>query len=305
MYLIGILEVNLTAQTTQELRSGFAIIGDTQRTMAYQIILGKEVNNHAERVQIIAHIKLKKPDFLLNAGDMVTYGHSKKDWAYFESIMEPLGSTPMLPVVGNHDYFFQKDKARALLKKKFPRLTKETWYVEKWGPLAIVVLDSNKQILKDRWSDQIRWLIETMAILQDDPEVKGIIVAGHHPPYTNSLEISPHSPTLTDLVPLVSRSKKVMAYISGHCHAYERFEEQGKTFIVSGGGGGPRQSLRTGVLARNRDLYDGGRIRPFHYLWFTLSNEGLLVEVNGLEKGQSKLTMLESFTLRWANEMAI
>lgn len=39
---------------TQEPTEGFAIIGDTQKTLAYEIIVGKEADNHEERLKLIA-----------------------------------------------------------------------------------------------------------------------------------------------------------------------------------------------------------------------------------------------------------
>lgn len=201
-------------------------------------------------------------------------------------------------MVGNHDYFFLKKKARHELLVRFPFLDQQTWYVERWGPLAIVVLDSNCHYEK-----QAKWLEGQLRELDLDPSVQGIIVSGHHPPFTNSFEVPPHTPSRVHFMPLFVKSRKSLAYISGHCHAYEHFEEQGKTFIVTGGGGGPRQHLREGPISRYKDHWPGGRTRPFHYLWVTLSGRGLVIDVWGIRKRQTELWQMECFELPWKRRL--
>jgi predicted phosphodiesterase len=39
---------------------------------------------------------------------------------------------------------------------------------------------------------------------------------------------------------------KASFFFSGHSHSYERFQIDGKFFIVSGGGGGPRHKVYGG-----------------------------------------------------------
>lgn len=131
-------------------------------------------------------------------------------------------------------------------------------------------------------------------------DVRGLVFFGHHPPYTNSWEVGPHVATRRDILPIFHRAKKSLGYVSGHCHAYERFEDRGKTLLVTGGGGGPRQPLRRGIFARSVDCYPGGVLRPFHYLSIRIADSGLEVEVRGLEKGERVLRTLERFALGWA-----
>jgi len=45
--------------------------------------------------------------------DMVAWGQSKKDWEYFDRIMAPIRHVPLLPALGNHDYFFFKNPKSA------------------------------------------------------------------------------------------------------------------------------------------------------------------------------------------------
>src|SRR5205823_2004623 len=91
-------------------------------------------------------------------------------------------------------------------------------------------------------------------------------------------------------------ARKTLAFITGHAHAYERFQERGRTFVVSGGGGGPRVKLLEGKDARHRDLFAGPSPRPFHYLLIEQGNEGLDVAVRGFDKGE-QVRVIDRFTL--------
>jgi len=87
-------------------------------------------------------------------------------------------------------------------------------------------------------------------------------------------------------VPALLRSRKALGYLSGHVHSYERFMRGGKTFVVSGGGGGPRAPLDLGPTRRHHDdLYAGPALREFHFTLYTLTASGLAAEVRGLRAG--------------------
>ena len=279
-----------------------AIIGDMQRTMGYQRLLGRERDNDAQRRALLRDIEQRDVGCIVLAGDLVTFGDSARDWAYFDDVMAGVRGrdVPTLPVLGNHDYFVFRRCALPHLHKRFPRLASATWYVERLGPLALVIIDSNRGPLgRALWESQRAWLAEQVATLDAAPDVRGVLFFGHHPPFTNSWEVGPHAPTRRDLLPIFHDTHKSLAYVSGHCHAYERFQDRGKTFLVTGGGGGPRQPLRRGMFARSVDAYPGGVIRPFHYLSLEVTDRGIDVEVRGLDKGECGLRTIERFGLPW------
>jgi hypothetical protein len=88
--------------------------------------------------------------------------------------------------------------------------------------------------------------------------------------------------------------------ISGHVHSYERFDRAGKSFLVAGGGGGPRVRLREGSRRRHTDdAFDGPALRWFHYLFLRLDGEGLDVEARGLEKSGRDCVSMDRFRLGW------
>ena len=99
------------------------------------------------------------------------------------------------------------------------------WTVRQWGQIDLIILDSN-QVTDLR---QAAFFLSTMA----DSD-RATIVAVHHPPYSCS-----HHGSTTEIVNVwVSvLDSDVMLVLSGHDHSYQRFENQGVNYVVTGGGG--------------------------------------------------------------------
>lgn len=166
-------------------------------------------------------------DALLLLGDLI---YEDGDVALVDRVVtEPfapvLGSgAKLLPVLGNHDYGSgqQQDILTALGRE-------DPWYVERIGPVRVIVLDSN-QVQDDA---QTQWLRDTLA----GPEPAGTwtLVAMHHPAYSAGWHGSDQEvratwgPLFTEAgVPLV---------LAGHDHDYQRSLPQGGvTYVVSGAG---------------------------------------------------------------------
>ena len=90
--------------------------------------------------------------------------------------------------------------------------------------------------------------------------------------------------------------------LSGHVHGYERFRERGRTFIVTGGGGGPRVEYQTGSEAPYLPAYvpdrDDGKRRAFNYVVLEDGGQRLLGTVKCLETGDfCPDGILERFTI--------
>ena len=99
------------------------------------------------------------------------------------------------------------------------------WAVHEWGVIDVVILDSN-QI---RSIPQAAFFLNAMAA-SDRPT----IVALHHPPYSCS-----HHGSTTDVVnQFVSiLDEDIFLVLAGHDHSYQRFENEGVAYVVTGGGG--------------------------------------------------------------------
>jgi hypothetical protein len=59
--------------------------------------------------------------------------------------------------------------------------------------------------------------------------------------------------------------------VAGHIHNYERFEQDGVVYLVSGGGGAPPQA----VERTSTDLYQGNSFPNFHYVKFEFRRDTL------------------------------
>jgi len=278
----------------------FAVLGDLQRTSRLEF--WRESNTEESR-RLVAEIAARGPDFVVGLGDLVFRGSSRRDWAWFDALTAPLrdADIPFLPILGNHDYWACRGPALRNAFARFPRLRASRWYRETYGPLLLVFLDSNERALgAAAWREEAAWLGAELARADEEKAVKGVVVLVHHPPYTNSTVTGDEVHVQRALVPPFAAARKTLAMISGHVHSYERFVRGGKTFLVAGGGGGPRVRLASGAARRHADdVFDGPEVRPFHFLLCRPAASGLEVEVVGLEKGGDNFFSLAQFALAW------
>lgn len=145
--------------------------------------------------------------------------------------------TELIPVLGNHDYV-SGEQQQILSELGRDR----SWYVDRVGPVRVVVLDSEQA--DD--PQQTAWLRTTLAMPQ--PAVTWTIAAMHHPAYSagehgSSLDVrEAWSPLFEKYdVPLV---------LAGHDHDYQRSTPvNGVTYVVSGGGAKLRPTGREDFTA--------------------------------------------------------
>lgn len=277
------------------------VVGDLQST-APVLELWREKND-AERAIVVRGIADERPDLVAITGDCVFDGASDGEWARFDEVMAPIrdAGIPAIAAFGNHERWLGGD-GESRLFARFPHLRDHAWYSVAFGPLRLVVLESNEDRLDDDEKvGQREWYERTLALLDDDPAVRGVFVLMHHPPYTNSTVTSDERNVQMHFVPAFMRAKKTMAMLTGHVHSYERFLRDGKMFVVSGGGGGPRARLLEGAARRHPDdLVRGPALRDFHFIVYTLTQGGVRAEVRGVSKGGHGLRVIDEFELRWA-----
>ena len=285
-----------------EPRSGrFAVVSDLQRTSRVEVWRER---NRDERDRIVAGIAAAGPDFVAMLGDLVFRGSAARDWEEFDLTAEPLreAGIPVFPILGNHDYWVSARVALRHYFTRFPHLAGRRWYTLRYGPVALVCVDSNLRWLRrGAWEEQNAWFVSELGRLDDDPSVRGTLVLVHHPPYTNSTVTGDELHVQRFFVPAFERAGKTLAMLSGHVHSYERFHRRGRTYLVTGGGGGPRIKLaREGRRMRHADdLFAGPPIRFFHFLSFHLAADGIEVEAVGLPKGGWDLQPMDRFTLEY------
>lgn len=279
----------------------FAVVGDLQRTAPVLEVWREQ--NDVERARVVTAIAELRPDLLLITGDCVFDGGSDAQWEAFDTLTAPLrtASIPTVVAFGNHEYWRGRAGAEAHVFPRFPLDARRHWLSVALGPLRLVVLDSNEGGLgAAAWSSQSTWYEQTLAAFDADESVRGVVVAFHHPPFTNSTVTGDETNVQRAFVPAFSRARKTLAMLNGHVHSYERFVRDDKTYVVSGGGGGPRATLMTGDARRHPDdAYAGPALRDFNYTVYTVSERGVEAEVRGLPRGASGWSVIDRFVLAW------
>lgn len=130
----------------------------------------------------------------------------------------------LVPVLGNHDY--ESGEQQEILTELG---RSQSWYVQRIGPLRVVVLDSN--LVSDPAQEQ--WLRATLD--REQPPGTWTVAAMHHPAYSAGDHGSDQG-VREAWGPLFAQSD-VPLVLAGHDHDYQRSTPQdGVTYVVSGGG---------------------------------------------------------------------
>lgn len=144
------------------------------------------------------------------------------------------------------------------------------WTVHDWGEVDVVILDSN-QIGA---AEQLEFLTAELGRSE-----RSTIVVFHHPP----LSCSFHGDTQAALRAWVPEfDDDVVLVLSGHDHNYQRFESDGITYVVSGGGGRPLYDLSP-CPGGHPERLAGEAIH--HFLVLNQADDRLAVEVVNVTGG--------------------
>ncbi len=282
-----------------------AIIGDTQRTSWPECVFaGRRVEDRKQQV-LIRSLAAAQPGALVIVGDMVFRASDPEHWSYFDELMAPIrqANTPVLALMGNHEYSGDDEDARSLVNQRFLRLRAAEYYVEQYGRLGLIFLNSNKDKLDaDVWDGQLDWFRDRLQSFDRDDNVDGILVFLHHPPFTKSRVVDDDREMAMDFVDGFSRARKSLAMISGHAHGYECTRTSGKYYIVTAGGGGPLQPRDGFAVCPD---HKSGTRRPnssafFNYLLVHQSDKGIRIDVRGLAEGESSVKRLATLEIPFA-----
>lgn len=255
----------------------FIILGDPQIDNPPRQYV--EDNYNAVR-DIFRQIAKENPAFLFLLGDLVFAGEIESYWKKFDHLISPVREKqiPAYSVLGNHEYFSYPHNMFKYFFARFPHLEQNTFFELGFGNCRILALNSNFGSLpKKEQQDQVMWYRDRLDALEKDSSVASVIVACHHPPYSNSDAAGDDANVQLDFVNPFVTAKKTKLFVCGHSHAYEHFIIEGKHFINSGGAG-PRQKIKPSVPTK-QDLYQGGETRPHHYLKVYPLPDGLRIEM--------------------------
>ena len=233
--------------------------------------------NATARRMLVARIAQEKPDAVLLDGDLPLHGGTPSDYAVYRSETKVWRDDHLriFPVLGNHE--FQGCDIPQCLRnwwEAFPQLRTHRWYSVQLGTkLFVIGLDSDDSLLPG--STQQRWLETQISALPDGIQFVFIIL--HHEPVADIQAGAddnprPNETALADLLKSEAPNRGArFVVVAAHIHNYERFEQDGVVYLVSGGGGAPPQA----VERTSTDLYQGNSFPNFHYVKFEFRRDTL------------------------------
>lgn len=269
-------------------KSHFLVIGDTQNTSKWEFWRER---NGRERQLVIDEVIRREPAFVLHLGDLTTRGSSRKHWRIFDALHAPLlaKGIPYFPIIGNHELYGNDRIALDHFFGRFPHLERRRWYSFAWKGVGFILLDSNFNTLSPAETEALAaWYRERLAEFERDPAIAFVIACCHKPPFTNSRVVLASKHARDRFADPFRRAAKTCLFFSGHSHTYERFHLDGKHFVVSGGGGGPRHRVRTRPTRRRfADVYAGPALRFFHACEVEVAPEALHFRVLRLDPART------------------
>jgi len=180
-------------------------------------------------------------DAMLITGDVPFHGSDPRDWKVFQQEASSWArGSRVYPTIGNHELRLKPRPGQLNFFAAFPHLEGNGFYSVLLGNVFIVNLNSTEPM----WpvGQQADWL---RGQLDHIPAQADFVIFSMHIPLiadTQSEFIanipSPESVVLRRYLEaraLTARQKFIAVY--GHIHNYERFEHDGITHIISGGGG--------------------------------------------------------------------
>lgn len=186
----------------------------------------------------VAVLVAQTPDLVIHGGDLQYMSSPFDTWGGYFAAMAPLTrSAAVHTIVGNHEYEEQNEfdvHYLRLLAGQGDDGAVGDRHAFTWGAVRFICMNSEEDFGVEDGPQQAWLLAELDAATQDDG-IEHIIVAFHRPLYSFSKH-QPRREARAVLHPLF-RDAGVRLVLAGHVHAYERFEHEGVTYLVDGGGG--------------------------------------------------------------------
>lgn len=234
------------------------------------------VTNPYARRALVARIAEQHPDAVVISGDVPYDGSNPNDYAVFQQETQAWRRAKLrvYPALGNHELHHDEAREPKNWWGAFPELKGRRWYSVAFGHSYLIALDSDLPLAEG--SRQQLWLADQLQHLPAKTEY--VFFSLHHPPVADPIvdnpshNVRPNERALADYLekqqPL-SRAQFIV--IAGHIHNYQRFDENGIVYLVSGGGGAkPYPIARTAA-----DLYKDPSFPNYHYIRFDFDGHKL------------------------------
>jgi acid phosphatase type 7 len=244
----------------------------------------------------------EKPDLLLITGDMPFNGSNADDWkVYFqETALWTQERLRIYPTIGNHEILPDPRSGKRNYFAAYPQIGNHSWYSVQLGNIYLITLDSTN-FLNPRGA-QRKWLESQLAHL---PSSADFVFLLFHVPLVSDLQtafmLGIPSPDILALRHYLeaqaAASHAKFVIFNGHIHNYERFELNGITHVITGGGGARPYPI---FIRGDQDLYHARTYPNFHYLVITLQGKHADVKmyrVTDPDAAQKSVEVKDTFTL--------
>jgi len=264
--LVAQTVVGLAAQD-QRINEKLAALEKIQGKFAF-VVLGDNRTGDDIYRKVVVQAMERKPDFVVNTGDMITRPGDKEQWAKFWEMSKPI-TVPYFLAVGNHDAHPKVPLSERTYKKEVDLPGNELYYSFHAGNSLFIVLDSYIDDQEKKITgEQLKWL---EGVLSKSDKAHTFVFL-HHPLYTekgkgrhsgDSLDAYPRD---RDRLEALFVKYKVHTVFAGHEHFYQRKLVDGITHIITGGGGAPMYEADK----------DGGF---YHYIYVTVDGDKVSADV--------------------------
>ncbi|HTK18016.1 MAG TPA: metallophosphoesterase [Mucilaginibacter sp.] len=271
-----ILSLSVCTVLSQEKRPSIAFTSDTQEPMWVEKIMLKSNHNQQATKMIFKDVLNLHPSGFFILGDVVSMGYRVSKWTAIDEYLKLFShdTIPVYATLGNHEVLFRPKRGVKNFQTRFP-MYKAAGYTEIIDSTAVILLNSNfNKMTAAEILAQDTWYSKMIEKLDKNDSVKFIIVGCHHSPYTNSKIVKPSMAVRQNFLPAFINSKKCVLFVSGHSHNFEHFVENGKHFLVIGGGGGLYQPLYAKEVSHD---WATSYKPAFHYLLIRRYNDSLQV----------------------------
>lgn len=177
------------------------------------------------------------PDLILHGGDLQYMTNPVDTWSgFFHEISGLTAKAAMHTCIGNHEYESMDEfevQYRRLFEGHGDMGSTIDYSAFTFGGVRFLLLNSEIE-LADPDSPQHRWMLAEFERIKTS-NLRFPVVAFHRPYFTFS-KSSPDFATRDALHPIF-QANNVPLIFTGHNHCYERFEADGITYVMDGGGG--------------------------------------------------------------------
>jgi len=238
--LILSLTATVFAAQDQQIQQKLAVLENIQGKFSF-VVIGDNRSGYDTYKKIVSMIMERKPDFVVNTGDMIATPGDIKEWTRFWDLSKPI-TVPYFLTVGNHDAHPKVPLSEKRYKEQVDLPGNELYYSFVAGNSLFIILDSYLDDQEKKITgEQLKWLEGVLAASRQ----KHKFVFLHHPLYTDlgkghhahdSIDRYPDS---RDKLEALFAKSGVDAVFAGHEHYYERRTVDGIIHIITGGGGAP------------------------------------------------------------------